>query len=585
MRSAVSALRWMAVRSALSSSRGSDAAVILAPESLKKPLADRQRDVTTYVDEFARNSWESLLTDAVEIQKTISLQLASLWKSEEERRTWRATEPWLVHKITFRVLGLRAITDRLTGQSQEPARVPLAWLYRWVDGIFEKRERDHIWRRMSETSLARPNTASPAPADVLLFSGSLYAPRVIVPLARKMQKAGLATAVLATASTRPWPFDTGLRSEDLSWNYFLSHVSRSELNNHIQNARARGRTLAKQAAAMNFQPSLTPEWAALVLQELQNILQWDWPMAVVYDLAFSRYLDKNPARLIIQTKNLRVIEGVVTENAASRQIPIVFLDTAILSMDVDHIRFPEPYHAVMAGPKAEAVFQRLGATQDRLHPFGDLRFDRLSEAKQTAATDFLKTSGRIPVLAVGETIGEATAESELKAYYEALVLLQKQYPELDILLKIHPKQTKDDFLRQQRAWKLESLRWVRDANTYDLIKHSQFLLTHMSQAGVEALFLGKPVFIYLEGTSPEKLSALERINMSLNPKYAYISSTPAELISRVGLYLKDPAFAEEASRKASLFRSDYYFNSEKLATDRVVELAKTLVTQEAVPVA
>lgn len=479
---------------------------VLGPETLKHPLGPSCAFYTSYVEEFAKNPWESLLTEARQILAIVNQTLDPLWQSEEERRAWRAAESWFVHKVTYRHLGPREMMQRLrqksSGGNGVQTRVPLNGLVEFADGFFERREREKIWRQLLSACASQTPPAASSSADVLLLSAGIYAPRVIVPLARKLLQKNISCRIIASASSRPWPFDPGLSTEGLPWNYFLAGQTSGDLVRLKKRVSQRAGVIVQKILYIPLPPSLSTDLQKAIRRELRMVLELDWVMAGCLDAAFNGFLDRCRPQLIVQTKNLRVMEGIVSENALTRQIPVLYLDTAILAMDVDHIRFPAMNHVVVSGPKAVASFQRLGAPDDHIHRFGDLRFDRLLEARTSAPKGFPDRPGQVPVLAVGETIGEATAEEELKAYYQALVRLQSAYPQLDILLKLHPKQTLESYERQAEVWGLRNLRWIREANTYDLISQSACVVTHMSQVGVESLFMGKPLFIYLAASSP-----------------------------------------------------------------------------------
>lgn len=573
---------WLASRSAVREVRRRDPefTVLLGPESLKPVFDGVVRHYATYPEENTRTHWDDLRTPAIRIFGELGAALSSAWASEDERRAWNGLAPWFVHKWTYRHSGRREIEERIRRRFNVPesgiVRVSEP-IWRVLDGIIERRERrKHLAWQMRHAG--RQGLAGAGRTDVVLLSSSLYSPRVVLPMVESLRARGVSSHVLAVDSEVPWPFEPGWEVDKVSWSYIFGDADPAVARNRFSDARRRSAEVSERfERAVEGVSGLSPSERADLRRDARFLIGEDWAQSLGYVGRFREIFTRSAPRVLVCTKHLRVVEGAAVEAAHARGIPVVFLDQLLISAWMDYVSLDPQDHVVVSGPRRYDAFRALGAAPEQIHRFGDTRFDALLKESQ-AAGESAFSAGRVPILAVGETLTEGTSETELKAYYQALVDVAARFPEADILLKIHPKQSVESFERQADEWNLKSLRWIKNASTYELIRQSALVMTHVSTVAMESVIMGKPVIVYLEGIDEDRRRRFCDAIPALAPEYTLNVFSREELIREISPLLEDPGRLDGARDKAKSFRRDFLSNDQISSSDKTAGLIASLVS-------
>jgi hypothetical protein len=164
-----------------------------------------------------------------------------------------------------------------------------------------------------------------------------------------------------------------------------------------------------------------------------------------------------------------------------------------------------------------------------------------------------------------------TYEQMLESWKAIRDVLLRVNPDWHLVIKLHPKESKDDYLPVVSGEPRVTL--IEDCDVWELIAESDFFLTRFSSTASSALCLGKPTLTHNYPAVPSGV-LFDDIVGTLH------ANTLEELEANARGLVRDSAVQSEAARRREEFIRRQIDIQERSASDRFIDLVEEVATRK-----
>ena len=289
---------------------------------------------------------------------------------------------------------------------------------------------------------------------------------------------------------------------------------------------------------------------------------------------------KRAVRTITSASNVRsVLYFMATLKATSS----IFRNLKILPSEILRLTFPigrsfryrEGANMVVHSHPAKDDFINLGWPPERVFVVGQPRLDSIFR-KDFDKDKFLSTLDisryKNIVLLATQPLLSFWSWKDHKEFIAAIVTAIDNFPDEELVIKLHPEESLEDYQEILKELDRESIRLYKDIDIYDLINACNLLMTTHSTTALEAMILDKPVLcIDFTGRCP--------ISIYTDDEAAIGIHRQADLTSAIDKALHDPQTGQELEQGRKRFLSKNIYKPDGQTSKRVAELIIRLVRE------
>ena len=163
---------------------------------------------------------------------------------------------------------------------------------------------------------------------------------------------------------------------------------------------------------------------------------------------------------------------------------------------------------------------------------------------------------------------------EMRALLQAVLDAVGQFPDLQLVIKPHPRESIKDFKRYLPA-KGASAIVVKDVDLYELINSCELLMTEVSSTALEAAAFDKPVLILNLTKKPYPSTPYPEVYVK--ERVALEVRKTEDLVRKMREMLRDPKVKERLVKNRRKFIREHLFRLDGLAPKRVAGLIKQMI--------
>ncbi len=280
-------------------------------------------------------------------------------------------------------------------------------------------------------------------------------------------------------------------------------------------------------------------------------------------------LAMRPSLLVVMNE-LRVLGRAAVLTARVQRVPTLHVQHGIMA---DWLLWRKVHSDRIAvwGEENRRALIKAGVEPARIVVTGNPAFDHLARGVEMEAMERVRRSLQLdatrPLLLV-TTQNDSFAAS--RRQIEAVVAAARQFPALQIVVKLHPADDFAPYERLQRELADIHLHLTQHTDLAALLALSDLLVTRFSTTALEAMLQGKPVIILNFSGQPDPLPYVER-GAALGVRHA------GELPEAIRLLLEDEATRRRLREGMSRFVRDYAYRIDGRASERLLRLMERMV--------
>ncbi|WP_431801492.1 CDP-glycerol glycerophosphotransferase family protein [Halobacillus andaensis] len=199
-----------------------------------------------------------------------------------------------------------------------------------------------------------------------------------------------------------------------------------------------------------------------------------------------RYFSRNPVSCIVFSSTHYYQSRTIAMVAAEVGIPTICMQHGIIGNEIGYIPQIADVEAVYGDFEAE-WFKQLGVSKKSIEVIGHPRFDTIHKKPAVSKRALEKQLGLKPGKKMIVMI--VRNDQQIKKWREFIKALGNKR-DYNIVVRDYPRLTPHPL-----TTKYPYLYPSKDIQLYDLIHHSDLVVTYLSTVGLEAMIAGKPVFI------------------------------------------------------------------------------------------
>jgi CDP-glycerol glycerophosphotransferase (TagB/SpsB family) len=207
----------------------------------------------------------------------------------------------------------------------------------------------------------------------------------------------------------------------------------------------------------------------------------------------------------------------------------------------------------------------------RIAVTGNPAFDRLAQGVEPERVERVRRSLKLeagrPLLLV-TTQNDSFAAS--RRQIEAVVAAAREFPALQIVVKLHPADAFAPYQRLQRELEGVDLHLTQHSDLAALLALSDLLVTRFSTTALEAMLQGKPVIVLNFSGQPDPLPYVER-GAALGVR------DPSALPAAIRAVLEDEPTRRRLREGMARFVRDYAYRLDGRAGERVLALMEEMM--------
>lgn len=238
--------------------------------------------------------------------------------------------------------------------------------------------------------------------------------------------------------------------------------------------------------------------------------------------------------------------------------------------------YVEGLNMAVLSPSAKEAYISMGVPAEKIFITGQPRFDLVWQ-KEFHRERILKELGipenkGIVILATQPLLGFLWKEEEWERFIETVVRAMDDYPEEQLVLKLHPNESLEDYQELLTRMKCNNKVVIcQNIDLYELLHACDLLMTVHSTVALEAMLFNKPV-ICLDFTGRNIFQSF------YTESGAAISvRSEGELSPAIQKALYDPRARDEQEQNMKRFVSKHVYKPDGQVSKRVAELIIQLI--------
>ncbi|WP_062515567.1 CDP-glycerol glycerophosphotransferase family protein [Halobacillus sp. KGW1] len=280
----------------------------------------------------------------------------------------------------------------------------------------------------------------------------------------------------------------------------------------------------------------------------------------------NRFFRKNPVSCIVFASTHYYQSRTIAMVAAEAGIPTVCMQHGIIGDEIGYMPQIADVEGVYGHFESE-WFQKIGVKKTAVEIIGHPRFDNLFRRSSLMKSELVN---QLKINPGKKTILVIVREDKQVDKWKTLVQNLSKEGNYNIIIK--------DFLYRGTPHPLTKLSPHIYSSAaiplYDLIHHSDVVLTYLSTVGLEAMIADKPVFV-LSTTFPTYTGYFDRLVPLVDPR-------PMKVARMVGKYFSDDRWKQQVKETRQAFLNHAYPTAKPSGT-RLMDLLRRLSKQGGVP--
>ncbi len=274
--------------------------------------------------------------------------------------------------------------------------------------------------------------------------------------------------------------------------------------------------------------------------------------------------------LLVVMNDLRVLGRAAVLTARVQGVPTLHLQHGIMA---DWLLWQKVHSDRIAvwGEENRRALVEAGVAPGRIAVTGNPAFDRLAQGVEPERMERVRRSLRLeagrPLLLV-TTQNDSFAAS--RRQIEAVVVAAREFPALQIVVKLHPADAFAPYQRLQRELAGVDLHLTQHSDLAALLALSDLLVTRFSTTALEAMLQGKPVIVLNFSGQPDPLPYVER-GAALGVR------DPSALPGAIRAVLEDEPTRRRLREGMARFVRDYAYRLDGRAGERVLALMEEMM--------
>lgn len=319
-----------------------------------------------------------------------------------------------------------------------------------------------------------------------------------------------------------------------------------------------------------------PYRRSLFMRELNSFFIWEFRSLIRQIIAAEKIISKVKPDIIVSGDDCDPRARVYFLMGKAKGIPSLLIQQGLTAANAVEWLFLSVDKAAVFGNYTKRLLVRLGVEEKKLIVTGQPRFDHLVRNDQKDAKERVVKAIRIPfgrkiILFTSQPNAPAAFFSETvrRKAIETIYRLAAELKDAVLVVKPHPDERSK--FHHQLGKKLKQYNVFitqKRANTQDLIKACDILITFHSTTALEAILAGKPVII---------------VNFFGNDKLFYVESGAAieacsqkEAQEKIKAVLCDENTQQELRVGRESFVNECIFNADGKATQRLINLMQEM---------
>ena len=304
----------------------------------------------------------------------------------------------------------------------------------------------------------------------------------------------------------------------------------------------------------------------LVADDLELLFPVSFNMSriVRYTLNMEKLLKKSKPRLIIALDELSAFGLPLATLAKKNNIPLLIIQHGLFWENYTHIYGPSlATKKAVWGPRIKKMLLERKFTKDQLIVTGCPKFDDIFESKNIDIDNVYK---KIGLDSNKDTIlFAAQPDDESKNAAKILCNSLKHFPEKQLIMKLHPRETNMKYY-EQICSNIDDRSFVnRTHDLYELLCATDLVVTTVSTVGLESMMFGKPLITI-------------KVDIAPNPfKACSVEVTTEYQLKEAIKKFNNEAFRGEFTKRAKEYIYDYAYKTDGKSKDRVMKIVHELL--------
>lgn len=284
---------------------------------------------------------------------------------------------------------------------------------------------------------------------------------------------------------------------------------------------------------------------------------------VFINILLDRYLVTRDPSLIVKFGTGRPYSQILGVLGKKKGIPVLLIPHSIIG----HEGFPYKIYCdkiAVSGYIDLNSLKKSGIREEKLVLTGRPYYDRVVTFKNIQFRGEKNKRNNVNILIVSQPIDTELDHFSKSLFIKTVLSELKKFNNIDLIVKLHPMENEDNLYHQFAAEIGIRLNILKNADLYELMHTADLVITIVSNAGAEALLMGKPVISV-------NLSGVER--PSYVAEKGAVEARNKEEVHKVidDIVNKDRAFNSEG------FINKFAYKMDGKATDRVLKLIHEMV--------